>query len=375
MSFRDIGAGVRAYGPGKTDVKPKADEGSAPEQEIKAKIERLQDLLRDTAAHVDYPQRRSIPTRQARHLADRALSDGRLLAEEIEQDFRSWRVQLTGEPSERHKKKFSYEKLHKAFQEERARAKDLESHAAAAKEEAFAAISRARPEVECQSVCDDETSVAEDDVEETASLLGRPREVHTQLQQHADNIINRRVTQERDDGIRRIQNQVTEVHQMFRDLASIANEQGQVFATIEQEASDAAVNASQAVKEVRKASERQRLQRERTCCMLVALVLVLGLVLLPHMHPLVIHRLDLVPPESWGMMRHTAQREPAQPQARSTSSWGLEESAPIVAVAGGERQLSGHVYAQALASGKVKQGAAKNGKAGEAVVRSTQGGI
>ena len=57
--------------------------------------------------------------------------------------------------------------------------------------------------------------------------------------------------------------QVMEVNQMFRDLACIVTEQGAQFETIEQQALNSSANTKQAVKELKKAAERQRSQRER----------------------------------------------------------------------------------------------------------------
>merc|ERR1719247_2999595 len=116
--------------------------------------------------------------------------------------------------------------------------------------------------------------------DEEHGLLDDSPEVSTIGQ---DLAIENRIAHEREEGIRRIQSQVSEVNQIFRDLASIVHEQGQQFETIEQQAESSATNTKQAVRELKKAADRQRSQRERLCCMLAAAILVLCFVLLPHM--------------------------------------------------------------------------------------------
>merc|ERR1712232_236155 len=67
-------------------------------------------------------------------------------------------------------------------------------------------------------------------------------------------------------------------------LASIVTEQGQQFETIENCAESASVNTSEATKEVKKALDRQRSQREHLCCLLIASMVILSFVVFPHMH-------------------------------------------------------------------------------------------
>merc|ERR1712190_556487 len=85
---------------------------------------------------------------------------------------------------------------------------------------------------------------------------------------HEDVSLRNRIAQERDEGIRRIQGQVHEVNQIFRDLASIVQDQGQQFESIESQTETAAMNTKETVQELKKASDRQRASRERLCCML-----------------------------------------------------------------------------------------------------------
>merc|ERR1719460_2434291 len=101
-----------------------------------------------------------------------------------------------------------------------------------------------------------------------------------------DTVIQGRITNEREEGIRRIQTQVCEVNQIVRDLASICQEQGQQLETIEGQTEESVRHTQQAVVQLKAASERQKSTRDRLCCLLLAGLLVLCFVLLPHVHVL-----------------------------------------------------------------------------------------
>jgi len=257
----------------------------------------MQDAVRKAASQLDQAQRSRL-SRRASEALDRQLERSEELSQDTSRLFRDWTVHLAGEPSERHRKKFSYEKLQKAFDEEVAHLKDVVRRAAAAQQEAFASAPAAggggpNPQLvglpgsakECRPVCEDQDASPGDDME-TGLLDDAEVMATTQAQEDATLRIRACIAQEREEGIRRIQNQVSEVNQMFRDLASIVQEQGQQFESIERQAETAAVSTKQAVQELRKAVDRQRGTRERLCCMLAAAVFLLCFVILPHMHAL-----------------------------------------------------------------------------------------
>merc|ERR1712217_368379 len=72
--------------------------------------------------------------------------------------------------------------------------------------------------------------------------------------------------------------------QIFRDLASIVQDQGVQFESIENQAESSSANTKQAVTELKKAVDRQKGARERLCCMLAVAIVVLYFVILPHMN-------------------------------------------------------------------------------------------
>jgi len=279
MSFRDVetgGIGSRGASFPSKPSKPRRDEDCSFERQIKANIQEMQDSVRLANEQLERAQRSFLSKRMGESM-DKSLERSRDLAQETERLFREWTVHLAGEPTER--QKFSYEKLKKAFQEEVGLLKETGRRAIVAHQEALSAESRPGNghALECRSMVEEQSSFVSD---EEHGLLDDSQE--QAVAQDLD--IQNRIAHEREEGIRRIQSQVSEVTQIFRDLATIVSEQGHQFETIEEQAEVAASSTKQAVRELKKAADRQRGQRERLCCMLAAVILVLCFVLLPHMH-------------------------------------------------------------------------------------------
>lgn len=279
MSFKDLGS------KGLSSRRPQNERGTEGEtsfeQSIKANIQEIQDLLHRANEQLEQSQRNYLSKRSTENL-EGFLERGQELSQETERLFRDWTVHLAGEPGERHRKKFSYEKLQRAFEQEVSRVKDVARKTVAAQKEA--ANSRQRPK-EFRPVCD----------EQSESLLCPQTDVEHGLHDEAqcqDAVIRSRIAQEREEGIRRIQSQVHEVNQIFRDLASIVHEQGNDIESIEHSADSASRETKQAASELRKAADRQRGSRERLCCMLTAAVVLLFLIVLPHMHMSEFRRFD-----------------------------------------------------------------------------------
>lgn len=283
MSFSDLHSGPKAGGgrASKQQPKQRRDDDSIFEKQIKANIQEMQDSLRKAGEQLDHLQK-NILSRRAAESLDKFLDHSRELSHSTQRLFSEWTVHLAGEPSERYRKRFSSEKLQKAFEEEVSNLKDIARRAVVAQQEAMG-----RQTFECRPMCDDQgSSGCGDDVEQgllddsdcaTSSRLSSMQE---------DLTIRNRIAQEREEGIRRIQGQVSEVNQIFRDLASIVQDQGNQFESIENQAESSASNTKQAVTELKKAVARQRGSRERLCCMLAAAILVLCFVILPHMNML-----------------------------------------------------------------------------------------
>uniref|UniRef100_A0A0G4HKC7 t-SNARE coiled-coil homology domain-containing protein n=1 Tax=Chromera velia CCMP2878 TaxID=1169474 RepID=A0A0G4HKC7_9ALVE len=88
------------------------------------------------------------------------------------------------------------------------------------------------------------------------------------------------IARERTQGITRISQSVSEVNQIFRDLAEIVTSQGAAVDTIESNVSHADEQAKGAERELRKAHAFQKASRDRNCTLLGALLVCLFLVIL-----------------------------------------------------------------------------------------------
>lgn len=292
MSFRDLGDGPKAGGghASKQQPKQRRDEDSSYERSIKANIQEMQDSVRKASEKLEHAQRNFLSKRMNESL-DKFLEQSRVLSQETEQLFRDWTLHLAGEPTERHRKKFSYEKLQKAFEEEVMHLKDVARRAVVAQQEALGANSvNGSSALECHSMCEEQGASEIDDVEQ--GLLDDSDSTQQACRlttYHEDSTIRNRIAHERDEGIRRIQSQVSEVNQIIKDLASIVTDQGQQIESIENQAEASSSSTKQAVQELKKAVDRQRGTREKLCCMLTAAVIVLCFVILPQMQMLQFH--------------------------------------------------------------------------------------
>lgn len=247
-----------------------ADDSSF-DRQIKANIQEMQEAIRLANEHLQRVQ----GNRMSKRLSDsinQSLERSQELAQKTEQLFRDWTVHLAGEPTVRHKKKFLYEKLQKAFREEVQHLKDVARRAVATRQDTLKVEARqhSASAMECGSVCEDQSSAMSD--EEVGLLLTSEKDDVSCF----DECLNQNfIAREREESIKRIQNQVTDVNQMFRDLASIVSEQEENLMTIERQAESSSSNTKLAVVELKKASERQRSHFDRLCCMVASIMLVL----------------------------------------------------------------------------------------------------
>lgn len=123
--------------------------------------------------------------------------------------------------------------------------------------------------------------------EETTALLddpGSPQSptLQQQQQQHLrqDMDYEQAMLVEREQRIRRIEADMLDCNQIFKDLANIVHEQGDVIDTIEGNIENTQQNTSQAVDQLRSAANYQRKYRQKTCCLLVLVVVVAAVVAL-----------------------------------------------------------------------------------------------
>jgi len=289
MSFRDLdGSGPKigchsAQGGHGSSRQPKhrRDEDSPFEMGIKANIQEMQDARHKAISTLDNAERSS----NAANLDDgikRCLEHSRQLSHKTEKVFQEWTVHLAGEPAERYRKRFSMEKLQRAFEGEMFQLKEMARRAVQLRQRAtntFAA-NRTAAATAMAGDCGDDFELG---------LLDDSANAQSQNFAAMHESVWARLSSEREVGIRRIQTQVSEVNQIFRDLASIVSEQGQHIGSIESQAEAASAGTKQAVQELKKAVDRQRGLRQKVSCLLVAAGLFLCFVILPQMQVLQNH--------------------------------------------------------------------------------------
>jgi len=85
---------------------------------------------------------------------------------------------------------------------------------------------------------------------------------------------------EREAEIRNIEQGVTELNELFRDVAHIVNEQGEQLHTIAEYVEDTRTSTRGADLELRAASRYQRQARSKACCLLLILAVILTVIIL-----------------------------------------------------------------------------------------------
>lgn len=271
MSFQNLQHGSQCSSRSSTLSKEGCLDDFSFDRQIKSNIQEMQEAVRLANEHLHKLQGNRMPKRLGDSIGE-SIESSQDIAQKTEALFREWTVHLAGEPTARQKKKLLYEKLQKAFREEVQHLKETSRRAMIAKQETLKAESRQMLDsgMECHSVCEDQTSAMND--EEVGLLL------NSESMEGAcfGECVNQNfLAREREESIKRIQGQVSDVNQMFRDLASIVKEQEEPLMSIERQAESSSSNTKQAVKELRKASDRQRSHIDKLCCMVASIMLVL----------------------------------------------------------------------------------------------------
>ncbi|KAK9811271.1 hypothetical protein WJX72_000992 [[Myrmecia] bisecta] len=118
----------------------------------------------------------------------------------------------------------------------------------------------------------------EDPAECMALLQEQQRQEVVQLDHHMT--YNEALIDERDQGIAEISQQITEVQEIFGDLAVLVNDQGEMLDDIEANISRVEGRTRDAGVELVKAERSQRKARTRMCCMLLAVGAVLAVLMI-----------------------------------------------------------------------------------------------
>ena len=85
---------------------------------------------------------------------------------------------------------------------------------------------------------------------------------------------------ERESEIRNIEQSVGELNELFRDVAHIVREQGEVFDVIENNVQNTVTDTRQADVELRSANRYQKQARGKACCLLLIMAIVVVIIVL-----------------------------------------------------------------------------------------------
>jgi t-SNARE complex subunit (syntaxin) len=116
----------------------------------------------------------------------------------------------------------------------------------------------------------------------SAVLLGGQQQSQEQLRLASQDEVDFQdsLIVEREAEIRNIEQGVTELNELFRDVAHIVNEQGEMLDTIHENVENTRTDTRGADLELRSAARYQRQARSKACCLLLILAVILTVIIL-----------------------------------------------------------------------------------------------
>lgn len=106
----------------------------------------------------------------------------------------------------------------------------------------------------------------------------QPSQQQQQAQSFAqmDEQINLEMLREREQAIRKLENDIVDVNAIFKDLATMVHDQGDMIDSIEANVESAAVHVEEGVQQVAKARQHQEKARKKMFCLFLIAVIVLA---------------------------------------------------------------------------------------------------
>ena len=144
------------------------------------------------------------------------------------------------------------------------------------KQRASAAAARA-------AVADEEGGVAGDsgaDIDGGQGLLQSQQQEQVRLAEQSEVDFQEQLIVEREGEIRNIESSVSELNELFRDVATMVHDQGASLDIISENVMQTRDDTQNADQQLRTASRHQRSARGKACCLLIVLAVVLVVVIL-----------------------------------------------------------------------------------------------
>ncbi|KAL3867879.1 hypothetical protein ACJMK2_040725 [Sinanodonta woodiana] len=83
---------------------------------------------------------------------------------------------------------------------------------------------------------------------------------------------------EREDAIRKLEKDITDVNQIFKDLGMLVHEQGEMLDSIEANVETAEVQVQEGTQQLAKARDYQSKARRKKCCIIIVIVVILAII-------------------------------------------------------------------------------------------------
>ena len=118
------------------------------------------------------------------------------------------------------------------------------------------------------------------DQSDEQQLLQQQQQEQARLADQSEVDFQEQLIVERESEIRNIESSVTELNELFRDVATMVNDQGQSLDLISENVTQTRDDTQNADQQLRTASRHQRSARGKACCLLIVLAIVLVVVIL-----------------------------------------------------------------------------------------------
>ena len=212
-------------------------------QQLRDRIAALVDSTRDVAKAT------AADIKELSQKANRAPSDVRARIPKLNKDLQTW---LT-----------KFQELSRIYQK---KITSVPVPPASTPSSASAFASRAAPSVSAEEAARQE---------EQQALLAAKQSAFLYVDN--ERAFNDGLIREREEGIHEIEQSITEVNDIFRELAAITQQQSSLVDDIESNIENSAHNAAKGVSELQKASELQRSSRSKICCIAITVAIVCAL--------------------------------------------------------------------------------------------------
>lgn len=113
-----------------------------------------------------------------------------------------------------------------------------------------------------------------DDAPSNTALIDLASPTQNTMMLQMEEEVNLDLLREREEAVRKLEADIVDVNHIFKDLATLVHEQGEVIDSIEANVENATVQVSEGVQQLQKARHHQAAARRKACFLVIVLVLV-----------------------------------------------------------------------------------------------------